>query len=76
MDSGDFAHIFDERNESVLHVRKEAIIAFAAAEPVPEIDGAPDYNTTIWLTTGDTINVVANVGDVAKAIYDDVVSRA
>ena len=75
MDSGDFAHIVNENNESVMHVRKEAIIAFAAASADPEFADVEDYNTTIWLSTGETINVVANVGDVARAIYDDIVSR-
>lgn len=73
MDSGEFAHILNEDNDIVMHVRKEAIVAFAAMES--EFDGATDCNTTIWLSTGQTINVVANVGDVAKAIYDDVISR-
>ena len=73
MDSGEFAHIVNENDDSVIHIRKEAIVAFRAAEPIEGIEGVEDYNTTIWLTTGETINVVANVGDVARAIYDDVV---
>lgn len=74
MDSGDFAHIVNEHDESVVHVRKEAIVAFAAADAT--IGDAAEYNTTIWLTTGETLNVVANVRDVALAIYDDVVTGA
>ena len=72
MDSGDFAHIINQHTGTVMHIRKDAIIAFSASEAHPDIAGVADYNTTIWLTTGETINVVAHVRDVAKAIYDDV----